>query len=589
MLYRTLWRSIVKGDWVLLALAWPVLAGAADLPACSGLSTNRMLPDARLCRSRLLPATSGTPAEGVAALLASAGEAMQGARDADAERLLDCADAVVDDMGSGADALRAAVSRQRGVLDYRRERLPQAMRRFECAAAWSRAAQDTDGTARALNNLGSAQRRIGDFRGALGSLTESLALRRAQGGATSAVLNNIADVYRALGESETALRYYQQALQANRANGDGVEAAHVLESMAEVTLDAGHPVQAATWLRQALQEYQQAGNRVYALRVHDGLIRVALAQGDVGAARDWQEAALALAHSWSLPLPAALQLQVARVQRADGRLAQARMQLESALAALADRDPVEVDLLKELAAVQGASGEVTAANATLERANERALAQARAQHDQRLDWMRVRFEAEEERRLQAGAPPSQGRAVGPVAALLAITLAVVVVAFALRHRRRRQRAASYATKVEPPLPAAPRPAVAPPPPPEAPVGVPRQADPQAFRSELVALMLASVEAWERCTGSSRLELAERSRLWRVNVDDGRLRARALERYLSVARLPRQPRWRSVVRTAYYVLAQCPALDAASRQQLQAGVDGVLAHARSTALQAEADA
>lgn len=588
MLYRTLWRSIVKGDWVLLALAWPVLAGAADPSACSGLSTNRMLPDARLCRSRLLPAASGAPAEGVAALLASAGEAMQGARDADAERLLDCADAVVDDAGSGAEVLRAAVSRQRGVLDYRRERLPQAMRRFECAAAWSRAANDAEGTARALNNLGSAQRRIGDFRGALGSLTESLALRRAQGGATSAVLNNIADVYRALGESETALGYYQQALQASRATGDGVEAAHVLESMAEVTLDAGHPVQAAAWLRQALQEYQQAGNRVYALRVHDGLIRVALAQGDVGAARGWQEAALALAHSWSLPLPAALQLQVARVQRADGRLAQARMQLESALAALADRDPVEVDLLRELAAVQGASGEVMAANATLERANERALAQARAQHDQRLDWMRVRFEAEEERRLQAGAPPSQGRAVGPVAALLAMMLAVMV-AFALRHRRRRRRASTCPTPVEPPLPAAPRPAAAPPPPPEAPVGVPRQADPQAFRSELVALMLASVEAWERCTGSSRLELAERSRLWRVNVDDGRLRARALERYLSVARLPRQPRWRSVVRTAYYVLAQCPALDAASRQQLQAGVDGVLAHAHSTALQAEADA
>ncbi|MBJ7516923.1 MAG: tetratricopeptide repeat protein, partial [Stenotrophomonas sp.] len=315
MLHRTLWRSIVKGGWALLALPWPLLAGAADPSACSELSANRMLPDARLCRSRLLPAASGAPAVVVAALLANAGEAMQGARDADAERLLDCADAVVESVGSGADGLRAAVSRQRGVLDYRRERLPQALRRFECAAAWSRAANDADGTARALNNLGSAQRRIGDFRAALGSLTESLALRRAQGGATNAVLNNIADVYRALGESGTALRYYQQALQATRATGDDIEAAHVLESMADVTLDAGHPAQAAAWLRQALQDYQQAGNRVYALRVHDGLIRMALAQGDVDDARRWQEAALALADSGTLPLPAALQLQVARVQR----------------------------------------------------------------------------------------------------------------------------------------------------------------------------------------------------------------------------------------------------------------------------------
>lgn len=587
MLHRTLWRSIAKGCWVLLALCWPVLAWAAEPPACSAVAADRALPDARLCRSRLLPADADGASDPAQALLARAGDAIASARFADAERLLDCADAGLEDAGRGMESKRAAVERQRGALDYRRERLPQALRRFECAAAWSRVADDADGIARALNNLGSAQRRIGDFQGALGSLTESLALRRSHGGATTAVLNNIADVYRELGERETALRYYQQALQAARAAGDGIEAAHVLESMAEVTLDAGQPAQATGWLHQALQDYQQAGNRVYALRVHDGLIRAALAQGDVGDARRWKEAALAMADSWTLPLPAALQLQVARVQRTEGRLAQARMQLESALAALADQDPVEVDLLKELAAVQGASGEVTAANATLERANERALAQARAQHDQRLDWTRVRFEAEEDRRLQAGAPPSRWVAVGLVAAVMAMTLAAGC-AFRLRRRLRPPRVPPQPLTGDTPQPAGP-PLPRPSPSPSPSARAPAPADPQVFRSELVALMLASVEAWERCTGSSRLELAERSRLWRVNVDDGRLRARALERYLSVARLPRQPRWRSVVRTAYYVLAQCPALDAASRHQLQAGVEGVLAHARSTALQAETDA
>ena len=45
-----------------------------------------------------------------------------------------------------------------------------------------------------------------------------------------------------------------------------------------------------------------------------------------------------------------------------------------------------------------------------------------------------------------------------------------------------------------------------------------------FRRELVELMLALVEAWERSTGHNRIELAERSRIWRVNIDDGRLRA-----------------------------------------------------------------
>ncbi|WP_242110971.1 hypothetical protein [Luteimonas aquatica] len=97
-----------------------------------------------------------------------------------------------------------------------------------------------------------------------------------------------------------------------------------------------------------------------------------------------------------------------------------------------------------------------------------------------------------------------------------------------------------------------------------------------FRYALVELMLTVVEAWERSTGRPRLELAESSRLWHITVDDGRLRARAMERYLSLSRLPRHPRWREVVRSAYYVLNEC-ALEPCVRVELQSRVDAVLAH------------
>lgn len=103
-----------------------------------------------------------------------------------------------------------------------------------------------------------------------------------------------------------------------------------------------------------------------------------------------------------------------------------------------------------------------------------------------------------------------------------------------------------------------------------------------FRQALVELMLAVLDAWERSTGTSRIEFAERSRVWRVNIDDGRLRARALERYLAVSKLPEHPRWRDVVRSAYYVLGQCE-LDPATRERLQARVDGLLAYTRRRAL------
>lgn len=104
----------------------------------------------------------------------------------------------------------------------------------------------------------------------------------------------------------------------------------------------------------------------------------------------------------------------------------------------------------------------------------------------------------------------------------------------------------------------------------------------AFRQALVALMLEAIEAWERTTGQNRIELAERSRIWRINVDDGRLRARAMERYLSLSRLPQNPRWRDVLRLAYFVLGECQ-LSPRERDDLQRRVDGVLAYTRRSAL------
>lgn len=104
-----------------------------------------------------------------------------------------------------------------------------------------------------------------------------------------------------------------------------------------------------------------------------------------------------------------------------------------------------------------------------------------------------------------------------------------------------------------------------------------------FRRELVELMLAVVDAWERSTGHNRIELAERSRIWRVNIDDGRLRARAMERYLSLSKLPLNPRWRDVLRSAYYVLSHCERIPPATRAELERRVDDVLAFTRRDAL------
>lgn len=81
---------------------------------------------------------------------------------------------------------------------------------------------------------------------------------------------------------------------------------------------------------------------------------------------------------------------------------------------------------------------------------------------------------------------------------------------------------------------------------------------QDKRSQLVELMMLSVQLWEQDKQLDVLELAERSKIWKVTVDDARLRARALERYLKIDKLPANPRWRNVIRTCHFVLSECKA-------------------------------
>jgi hypothetical protein len=74
-----------------------------------------------------------------------------------------------------------------------------------------------------------------------------------------------------------------------------------------------------------------------------------------------------------------------------------------------------------------------------------------------------------------------------------------------------------------------------------------------FRENIVDLMILSVQCWEQCTKKNKIELAEESNIWRINVDGGRLRARSMDRYLGVNKLPKVPRWHDVLKTAYFVL------------------------------------
>tara|TARA_R110002167_G_scaffold25973_8_gene89622 strand:- start:1114 stop:3516 length:2403 start_codon:yes stop_codon:yes gene_type:complete len=77
------------------------------------------------------------------------------------------------------------------------------------------------------------------------------------------------------------------------------------------------------------------------------------------------------------------------------------------------------------------------------------------------------------------------------------------------------------------------------------------------KDNIVSLLRTSLNIWERYTNKGKVELAEQSRCWRVYVDGTTVKTRTFDKYLSARSIPDRPRWRAVVRTANFVLAQCP--------------------------------
>lgn len=682
----------------------PSAAISSVLPHCGDPLAARVPPDPAICLQRAgVPAPAGARDPAIQALFARAEDRIAAGRFDAAAEALTCAEAVIGD----EPQWRYELVRRHGILEFRRERIPLALRNFECAAEMSAARGDHTAQARDLKNVGAALRRLGDFQGALRTLTASLKMQRATDEVSGAVLNNLADVYRDLEEPRSAMQYYGEALALYRGKGDQTEAAHVLESMAEEALDTGDAAQAHAWLLEALATYRNEKNRVYELRVHDGLARAALARGDIAQARLWSASAQAIATEGGLPLPPALQLQIARTERLSGRPAIAAAQVRTALATAAEDAPERVPLLEELAAAQSDAGQHAAANESLRRANSEAREVSRAQHNRQLDWLRVRFEtSERDRTISALESENRARTLQLWGVLVTCLAAILGLWLMFERRRQRQRLKAEARRIRfeeelaryrretdalaedrsllqtlldsredaaclldadgqilvvnraacdligvdadqlmsQPMTAfleardggtldsvfermedsttqalelttrdgasltaritqwaggsgrlvlglTPRSEAGDLPSATA-IDVAGTAGAEvgsvetggeevrnAFRLALVDLMLATIEAWESATATNRIELAEKSRIWRVNIDDGRLRARAMERYLAVTKLPRNPRWRDVLRTAYYVLGQCTGMLDETRSRLQSRVDVVLAYTR----------
>ena len=91
-----------------------------------------------------------------------------------------------------------------------------------------------------------------------------------------------------------------------------------------------------------------------------------------------------------------------------------------------------------------------------------------------------------------------------------------------------------------------------------------------IRQSLVEVMVLALGYWEITTEDSKLELAEKSKIWQTQLDGDGVRTRTLDRYLCLNKLPRYPRWVNVFKTAHYVLNEVPSslIEISARNRLE---------------------
>ena len=79
-------------------------------------------------------------------------------------------------------------------------------------------------------------------------------------------------------------------------------------------------------------------------------------------------------------------------------------------------------------------------------------------------------------------------------------------------------------------------------------------DKQQTRKLIVDCMNMCLNVWTKSTSSNRAEFADQSKVWKINIDDGRLRTRSLDRYLSMSSVPKNPRTLQVVKSCEFMLS-----------------------------------
>lgn len=463
--------------------------------------------------------------------------------------------------------------RQLGISHYRLGQSAAALAWFRQAEQLARTHEQARLHSYVLSDLGTTYKALEQWPQALQSYTESLRLKNQlhDEAGRAVTLHNIGSLYANLGDLRQSSDYLQQAIALYQQQQLGAKTAHAREELAVLLLqtDAAAAVDELTkLLTQASAPLTELRLRQWRMAGYLALNQLAAAQQDMVRIDqlEQQEGAQQLSAITMWRKGQWLDAQQKHAQAADV------LQQALRLAQQQQHSSLQQDVLKSLQINAMAQQQWPQALDYQQQAAQLRQQQLQQRLDQQTELHRAEFDYEQQRgQIQTlqqqnqiatlTAQMQQARFWNLLAASAAIALLLLGLLWWQRQIRQRQLQQWQAQLVWhqqqlqqletghqawQQLIEQWRDQQSPPEPPAAP----------SLAELYVQVMQQSLAMWELATGKSRIELAEQSGIWRVSIDDGRIRTRSFDRYLSLKTLPKQPRWREVVRTAHFVLAQC---------------------------------
>ncbi|WP_028772073.1 tetratricopeptide repeat protein [Shewanella waksmanii] len=441
-----------------------------------------------------------------------------------------------------SDIDRIQVLRQSGIIYFQQRQYEQAFNAFEPALSLSISLKDNRRVALGYNDLANIYHAYGDHDTAAKLLLKSYEIHSQEGNeiGQASVLNNLGSLYKDKAEYDEAIVSYRNAYTIYSKLGKDLRAAQTLSNLGDTFDLNGEPEKAIELLKQSASSLEQLNSYRFLADIYVLLAEISVKNNLADSAQQWLNKAKQTQNLLQT------NQDTPKYWFVQGLVWQSQQELKQALTAF-ETAFSQIDRYREYKFQK----ELYTAMAELSEQVEDYQASSRywrVYADTLKSQLSLKdaINSKHIRSTFTFEPAENDDPTTWIIISCLILLLLTLATYILWFRQRLPSADTSTTKKSPQSH-------------QANIKTETQSKPPApenLRQDLVELMHLSLQMWEESTQTGKLELAQQSKIWSVGIDDGRLRARAMERYFGINTLPQRPRWRSVVRTCNFVLQRC---------------------------------